>query len=671
MPFRDTVTEPSPAIRELRSAVASAWKPKRVGSLAAHCESTVKLSPTWEAGRGSYDLKANPFWRQILDDMIDPDVREISVCKSTRVGGTLALIAAVLGLSELDPGPAMVVTPDEPSGIELRDRIYDTALASPSYSSKVPPERAWNTRAIDLQTNQVFMAWAGSSQRLRGRTCRRVFLSEIDVYGSSMRGGGDPIRAAGERVKRSFYNLRYYESSPDGENSSIYSLYRRGNQSAWHCPCPHCGEYQELRFFTYKKGPYAGKGGVAGYTDADGNLSSADDARKNGHYVCIKGCKIENHQKQAMIEKGVWVAKGQKVGKKGKPIGKPEQSRNHCSYHLWTVHVPMINFGALAAAYVDHYSENNMAEFFQNWLGLRYSHGRKVPSWDKVGARLAGYHNRSEVPLKVYFLTAGIDVQLSGVYWGVYGWGHQSRCWVIDWGYHRRFISDADEYSDDDVDDLSFSNVASDLEQLKASLINRRFPMWQQRKSPYDQTSMKVLGVAIDSNYRTNGVHRFVAQLQNPRILTVRGDHNVAPKDRYRRTQVDKLANGQTTAVDVWGIATTYYKQEIYDRLNLEAGVDHSITFPHEMARKGSDFLRQLLNEQFVDEKNEKTGKTKSFWKEKNNRIGSHYLDTLVYAFARAEIQLAQLGATWDANTWTQQRQVNQPKQEIARTYQQ
>lgn len=645
----------------------------RVQRLSEYCAQTVKLSPFWEASRGAYDLDENPFWADILDAMLDPDVREISVLKGTRVGGTLAGIAALLALSDLDPAPAMVVTPDEPSGIELRDRLYDTAAASEGYRDRVPHQRLWNTRAIDLQANIIFMAWAGSAQRLRGRTCRRVFFHEIDVYPPAIRGGGDAIRAGAQRVQRSFYSLLYYESSPDGEASRIYRLFKKGNQMKWWCPCPHCGHYQELRFFPFKEGEFAGRGGVGGIRDDDGNLLSKADAMEKAHYICLNGCRIENHEKTPMIKQGVWVPEGCAVDDAtGEVTGTSKHGRRHISVHLWAMHVPSINFSTLAESYIDHYVENDMKEFFQNWLGLRYRTGRLPPRWDQVGRRLENYHKRGELPVGCYFLTAGVDVQLHGCYWSVWAWGHMSKCWLIDWGYNRRFISDTDTLMDDQIEDLSFPNISSDLTQLRAAVLGRRFPTFGKKPTPFRDTkgnqltSMKIKGVAVDSKYRKNSVHRFVQQTADPRIIAVQGDDAVKPKDRFRRSVIEKTRDGRTLdqARTYWGVSTTYFKSEIYDRLALEPTAEQAILFPQAISTRGQDFLRQLMNETQVEE-----GK-KLLWKEQNNKLGSHYLDTFVYAYARAEILLASLGITWDSNSWRNTSAPPEQEQQVAREYQ-
>ncbi len=658
------------AIRKKRAEV---WRPKEEIKLSDFCCRHIKLSPDWEAGRGRYNLDDNPFWREILDAQQDPYVREISIMKSTRVGGTLALIASILGLSELDPGPAMIVTPDDPSRIELCDRLYDTAAESRFFENRIPKKTKRNRRLVELETCHVFMSKSGSAQDLRGRTCRRVYRSEVDVYGTSLRGGGDPIKASGERIKRSFYTILYNESSPHGEMSTIANMHEKGNQMAWFCPCPHCGLFQELRFFVHTKGKYEGRGGIGGYLDEHGNLVTEDVARANGHYICLNGCRIENTKKRWMVCNGVWVPKGCKVNESGKVTGTPEKSRRHISCHLWSIHVPKVSFSELAQQYVSHRFDRKMRDWWQNWLGRRYRTGKKPPLWDHLGRTYAGYYERGQVPVEAYFLTAGVDVQLDGVYWSVFGWGHMSRCFLIDWGFFRRYLGSTDEVTDDAIDDLEFTNIGSDLDQLKQQLFGRRFKTFANQDTPHGRKHMGILGTAIDSGYRPNPVHRLVHQLGDPRVIAVKGVDEIAKgtSDRFAPSVIEKVTDkGKKQKRKLWRVRSSFYKTDIYDRFHAKPFSDESITFPRNMSQIGQDWLRQATNERFAEVENPKTNKITMQWVEESNTIGSHALDTLVYAWARADIRLEQIGANWDSNLWLKKRELVEPEQQVAREYQ-
>lgn len=584
--------------------------------------------------------------------MADPEVRHISVLKSTRVGGTLAMVAAWLGLSETDPGPGMIATPDDTSLTEIRDRIYDTAEESATYRHRVPPPRRRHMRHVDLGTMRIFLGNAGSTQSLRGRTCRRVSRHEIDVWPKSLRGGGDPLAASADRVKSLFYSLLYDESSPDGEDSQIYAQWLEGDQRTWQCKCPRCGLYQEFRFFVFDSGPHVGRGGVVGWKDENGNHRSKEDARRDAHYLCLNGCRIDNHEKQDMIGTGVWCPKGQTVVD-GRLVGTPEKDTRHKSYHLWSVHVPTISFSDLAVAYLEHYNTNKIKEWFQNWLGLRYRTGRKMPQWRQLGKKFETPYPRAIIPPHAWFLTAGVDVQLHGIYWTVWAWGHMARSWLIDWGYLRRFIGSGDAYTDDRDEDCSLPSTASDLNQLDHAVLYRNFEVLGRVANPLGHTTLKPTRVGIDSNYRKNAVYRYILNSTSNRLRAVRGDNKMTGRDRFRKTIVEKNRSGKKYPQkrEQWQINTISYKHEIVDKYQLDRDAPGAILFPEGICGIGQDVLRQMLNERPAEEL-DRDNRKKIVFKVEDEKLGSHYLDTRVYAEAMAEMLLDELGLTWDTTTW-------------------
>jgi len=657
------------------------WRTRPPVSITEWCQNNFRLSPFYEATPGKYDLKANPFWVEPLSFMMEPDVRQVSMKKSTQVGGTLTLLAAMLALSDIDPAPAMVVTPDEISCIELRDRLYANAEEGESTRHKVPPERLRNTRHIDLQACRTYMAWAGSAQRLRGRACKRVFRSEIDVWPGKAVKGGDPIAASSERVKRFFDSLIYDESSPSGDNSVIAGLYDAGDQRQWWCQCPKCGRWQFLRFFPYREGELAGRGGVAGYKDADGNTLPVDQAIRKSHYVCVGGCKINQSQKDPMVRTGLWLPSGVKIApddtaKKPKLRGTPDRSRRHATYHLWSMHSPTVSISSLVSAYLDRISSNNLRKFFEDWCGLEYVTRRTIARWEDLAARLQATYTRGTVPQQCWFLTAGVDVQDHGCYWVVRGWGDQSTSWLIDFGYQRRF------FGSEDAPETEVEGVLrSDLKQLFEALIDRRFPIFdpdgEGLVNPLQQKNMRVKLCGIDSNFHPRDVHQFVLSCDTDRVRCIRGDHTLSPKQRFRESLVERPARGGEDYADggmkQWGIYTTAYKEVLRDtKWSIPAGRPSAWLLPNGIHRYGRDYMQQLVNERPVDEIG-KDGRKKTSWIPRSSAIGVDYWDCEIYAFAMAEILLHEQDLTWDAEGWPvpkPQRQPTQHEQIVARDYQ-
>ena len=672
------------AISKIRQAGATAWRPNPPVKITEWITENFRLSPLFEASAGGYSLEDNPFWREPLEMMQDHEVRQVSMKKSTQVGGTLTLIGAMLAFSVIDAAPAMVVTPDEISGIELRDRLYANAEESAGTSHMAPPERFRNTRHIDLGPCRTYLAWAGSAQRLRGRACKRVWRSEIDVWAEKANKGGNPIAASAERVKRFFNSFIYDESSPSGDNSVIAGLYDLGDQRQWWCQCPICGRWQVLRFFPYRDGELRGRGGVSGIKDDDGNYLPTDQAIQRAHYVCIGGCQIPAARKDEMVRSGVWLPSGVKVDRKSRKaitrgdldlIGQPDRTKRHATYHLWSIHSPTVSLSKLVAAYLDRRTSSNLRKFFEDWLGLEFATRRTIDKWEVLGQRLAGPYLRGTVPETAWFLTAGVDVQQDGCYWVVRAWGDDSTSWLVDWGYQKRFFG-----SESKPEDEAEGVLRSDLRQLMDALIHRRFPVVsletrEPATNPLGRRTLLAKRIGVDSNYYPRDVHQFVQWSNTERVVCIRGDHTLTPKERFRENVIERPKRGGPDYAHggmlQWGIFTTAYKETLRDtKWNIPISQPGAWVIPGDTIRTGGDYLRQLINERPIDEIG-KDGRKKTIWKPRSDAIGVDFWDCEIYAFAMAEIELHLQNLTWDASKWPTPSKESRPRieheQHIAR----
>jgi len=636
---RATTTDHQDPLDALRQAGADAWRPRLRRSSADQAEASVRLSPDWEAGAGRYDLTRRPYWREILDGFDDPEVAKITVRKSTQVGGTLTLIAALLAQAILAPCPVMVVLPTRDAAVEFRDRVYFNALASPGLAHLVPPVSYWNTRHIDLGKMRAYLAWSGSPQRLRGRACGRVYLSEIDAY-SRITGRGDPIKAAAERVKSFWRYTIYQESSPLGEDSAIAAEYDNSDRRQLWVPCPICGRWQPLRFFPHRSGDLAGRGGIAGYTDEKGNDLDPEAARRAAYYVCLAGCQVDPAEKNGMVAGGRWVPQGQTVDRSGRLRGKPERGPRHAGYAIWSIHSDTITLGDLAAAWLEHKRDGRRAEFIQDWLGLRPEPARKMPTWHQLGTRLSNYHARGTVPARAWFLTAGADVQEAGVYYVARAWAGGVTSWLIDWGYLPRY------------DTGSNDGIASDLKQLNDAVVARLFPV--DGKTPLGKDVLRPALALVDSNWRPRDVHEFVRRYDD-RVRACRGDHKVKPSERWRRSVVERNTRTgeeyEGGGMEQWGIFVNVFKDDLAARFFLDPAEPGAWLFPAGMTGIGADYLRQITNEKKTTEP-DKNGRPTTRWRLKSSTIGNHYWDCEVYARAAADMRLAEQRLTWDETTW-------------------
>lgn len=656
-------------MQKLRRSTASAYRRRRRLSTEQWIEQRIVLNEEHEGRRGPYDLSNRPWWRYLLKVVDDPNTRHIRLRCSTQVGKTLFLCAVICCLAETKPATAMVVLPDQVEANAFRDRLY--ALAESS-GIEIPAFYKWNMRYCDLGDMRIYLAWPRSVQRLRGKRCRYVFRSEIDVFPDTAK-TGDPIAASDRRVKSFKRYLIFDESTPIPEVSRIDAMEKDSNQARWSCRCPHCRTYQVPRFYTHKDGPLKGRCGVAGYRDANGKAKSPDQARRDAYYACESGCKITNEEKPAFLRDGVIVLEGQSVDKKGRVTGKPARDNRIVGLHLWAAH-SHDSWGDIAAEFCEAARDGTLPDFSQNALGMRHRHHGRMPEWRELGTRLAFWHVRGTVPNDVWFLTAGGDVQDREVYVSVRGWGDHRTSFGIDW-----FVFDR-------VSEDEGALVKSDLAQI-AEVLERNFPIvgpdGKRATNPRGKSVLRVAMMGIDANHRTLDVHNLIKSLGTKRIIAVRGEAGIKPADKYKPSTVFESkredADGDKTVyeggLDLLNINPEVFRTDLEDRFQSSAGTPGAWYVPKDAIETGKFYLQQVVNEPCIFVKG-KDGRPKQQRKERDTTIGHDFWDCEVYSSAIAQKIVDDFPGRpgWNASAWPkpdeQPKQPSRPQQpHVARDF--
>ena len=662
----------------LRRAWREAWRHRERMKPSQWIRERMRLDNTVEAGSGRYDIDRRPWWVPILDAFDDPQVASVAIAAATQIGKTLSLIALILWAAENAPAPAMLVTPDRDTAVELRDRIYLNAQATIRAGGckqlRVPPEHQWNTRYIDLGSMRVYLAWSGSRQRLRGRPCRYVFLTEVAVYAKGMKKAGDPVSAAHQRIKAFFRGFLYQESSPSEHPCRITELEQQATwRSRWHVRCPTCGRFQELRFFRHKTGELAGKGGIDGIQDEGGEYVSAERARLDAFYVCESGCRIENSDKQALLESGREVPYGcrfermkdeggRMMKRKGRLVGKQPTSRRKLGFHLWSVHSEAITFGDLAAAFIDARSQLKLAEFWGNWLGLEYKPESRVPEWAILGKRNAWTNSRGQSPAEAWFLTAMCDVQAenNGVRVSVRGWAPGRTSWLVDWRWLERDLGDDNEL------------VTSDLAKVTREILGRRYLVVDREgrpaKNPLGRGELAVKLLGVDVGHLPRKVNAWLKSLPEswtlddgdnvPRVRALRGDHQLSPDIRFQRAEWEQNVRtgekyeslGGGGGMIVWRVNVYSYYDVLTQLLCAEAHKAGGWHVTADCYTNGRAFLEQVVNFGKHVKIDPDTGQKKTVWGPRHARTPVDFWDTSIGELVCAEMVLGNLG--WDEAAW-------------------
>src|SRR6185437_1902672 len=340
--------------------------------------------------------------------------------------------------------------------------------ASAALRRVAPGSREWNDISINFRNSITYLGYAGSTQSLSGETCRYVFKTELDRW-RDWETQGSSSSKADERTKnwQKFFILQ--ESTPTDETSEICAQYELSDKRRYLVPCPHCGHFQELRFFKHKEGPFVGRGQIKGLQDDAGRWLPVEAVHKSAWYECeAEGCKIEDWHKPQMLARGRWCPAGQTVNKAGQLEGTPDRSARHRGYKLSSLYSPKLTFGQIAAKYLESRDDQaSLQVFWNDWLGLQWFRKRPTPKFEKIGRRLQGAHKRGYVPQQAFFLTLAADVQADRVYWVVRAWGEGSTSWLIDFGM-------IPQKTNPETGDIIPN---SDLATLYSEILPRSFPL--------------------------------------------------------------------------------------------------------------------------------------------------------------------------------------------------
>lgn len=315
-----------------------------------------------------YDFFMFPYHKGVWEAFMDPDIRMISMRWATQTGKTTLLQAFVAYVAVNDPAPAIWGAPDEALlKRSFKRKLYPMLLKTDCTAELLPARHRRSSREIDLKNMILYGAWSGSASQLGDISARYVLANEIDKWSRQATFEGDAFSLILERVKafRRYKVIR--ESTPTEFGYSRIDTAISESDDAWfYVPCPHCGDYIELRFED-----------INIPRSSNGKLCDARTAKKESRYIC-QLCKeaILHQQKLPALRKGVWLKAGQQIDSDGVvSIVDPDiyVPNTHAGFSLGSIYSPMVTFGEIAEKWVNCLGDFGATKAMVNgWLGRSY-----------------------------------------------------------------------------------------------------------------------------------------------------------------------------------------------------------------------------------------------------------------------------------------------------------
>jgi phage terminase large subunit GpA-like protein len=578
-----------------------AWRPPERLSLSAWADRFFYLSPEAAAEPGPW--KTLPYQREILDSITDPDVTQVTLMKSARVGYTLMLSAAIGYYMHHEPSSVMVVQPTVDDAKNFGKETIATMLRDvPVLARIMLRDVAGGGRgpkdSSDTLTHKAFpggilsLVGANSGAGFRRVSRRVVLFDEVDAYPPSAGSDGDQIRLGIKRTE-AFYNRKIVAGSTPlvAGASRIEAIFEAGDQRRYHVPCPHCGHMDFLSFRERE--------------DGRGHFMRWDEGEpESAHFICRgSGCVIEHRHKRWMVERGQWRA------------DRPGDGA-HRSYHIWTAYSYAANatWAHIASEFLEakHAGVEALKTFVNTTLGETWQDRGEAPDWERLYARREDYPIGT-VPAGVVVVTAGVDVQRDSLRYEVVGWARSKESWSIDAG-----ILPGD------------TSLDATWQQL-AALLERSFP-------GSDSSTWSIAMLAVDSGYNTQQVYNWARRYPMSRVIAVKGVEARALIGAPSPVDVTVSGRRLRRGYKVWPVGASIAKSELYGWLRLPLvpdGVEPPSGYCH-FPKHGDEYFRQLTAEHLVTIA-KRSGFTALEWRLQPGRE-NHYLDCRVYARAAAAV---------------------------------
>lgn len=568
----------------------------------------------WAEEHGYLSAESNAIpgkWRSIgfqgyiLDASTDPNIEEIWILKSTRLGFTRILLHTIGYYIEHDPSSILLLQPDLPTAREFSQQEITEYLRDVRVLRRMFPEDMEKGGRNSIYQKKfpdgILQIAAASTPRTFRRTSRRIILmDETSLYPLNVGKEGSPIDLA-KRRSDSFKNRKIIGGSTPKlkETCQATKRYEETDRGVWEMPCPHCGHFQHFEFRNLKW--------------PDGDTSKA-------YFQCtgVSNCKIEHRYKLSMMNKGR--AKARAVARKKGIIG----------LHVWAAYSmqPNTTWTDIVDQYLTAKASGDSAklqEFYNAWLAEAFDEELFVAAAANELKERAEFYKRGTAPDGVIYCTAGIDVQDNRLAVKIVGWGMGEECWIIN--YEEIYGNPAESVT-------SPTSVWASLDKLLEAPI------------PHEKyQDLKVVAGAIDTGgHYTHEVYQYVRSRSHKNLIAIRGSPQRNKPIIMKPTLQDINYRGKIMkkGVRLYSLGTDTIKTLIHGRLKIvpdpQKNPDVNAPLPrriHFSADLTEDYFRGLQSEKKVLKM--KRGQEIFVWEKISSSIRNEPLDCFVYAIAVRE----------------------------------
>ena len=519
-------TTPIPhARRHMYAALSRAVRPRPLTTVSAWSDKYRILTSKGSGEPGQWRTERTPYLREILDSLsVNASAQRIVLMFAAQLGKTEVGLNWIGYVMQHAPGPMLTVLPT----LEVRKRwvrqrldplLTETPVIRALFDARRSRDAGNSEDMKDFPGGMLVIGGANSPASLASMPIRYVLCDEVDRFPWEVGQEGDPLGLIDERTKTFPRRKVLLVSTPTTKGASrIEGEYDKSDMREYHVPCPHCGDFQVLR-----------------WRHADGRYGLTHNAATGAvYYACVHcGERIDEHHKPAMLAAGRWIPRHPERAVRG--------------YHLSGLYSPIglgFTWAELWRKWEEAHGDTaNLKRFINTTLG---------ESWEEQGdsiedqaliARLEDYPETLPATIR----TAGVDVQKDRLEATVVAWGAGEEGWLID---HLILPGDT-----------------------------ARPEVWENLHDAL--TNAGIAFAAIDSGYNTSMVYAFTEKRRwSVAVKGITGMGRPLIEDEKKRRQ--RLRNRRKKAAHVEPLGVDQGKALLYARLKLPVPGPAYLHFPRD-----------------------------------------------------------------------------------------
>ena len=449
LPLPPSLLPPLKHLGTGRRRFLEALAPQRRWTPAEWAENCRVLGPDETSEPGPYSFDRTPYWKFVLNLMTRPGIEEIIVCKGAQIGWSELCRNALGFWIDSDPGPTLVLMPDQNSTNAFRDERLEPLFKNTPAVGRHLSVRAWDATKyrVKFDTMSLFLTWAGSKSGTKSRPIRYLVCEEPDEYPPFSSTGGDPLAKAFKRITTYSDKGKARVLIGGTPTTRAGNIWKRWELSAvrYHLwvPCPACNGYQELiwkqvKWAEFKDVPERAKRAEMIRSGTGGG--GAGGSGGGAWYECVHcQARLRDHQKPRMLLRGIWATEDQVVTLDGRVVG-PTPRAKRVAVFVPSYYSPWVRFADLAAEWLEAQDDPQaLCDFINQRLAEPFEEQREKIAPGTIETKATGAPPPLLVPAWASALIATADTQGNNdadgyFYYTIRAWGYAYRSQLVDFG---------------------------------------------------------------------------------------------------------------------------------------------------------------------------------------------------------------------------------------------